>query len=94
MTQQKITVSQLESFLFNDAEILRGNTGHSEYRGYVFSLLIGNQASLWQIPSEGRHAHSGVSGFPGTTKRERKRNRKQHGIFVIRGQRERVIEKI
>ena len=40
MAQDKITLSQLESFLWGAADILRGSMDASEYKDYVFGFLF------------------------------------------------------
>jgi hypothetical protein len=37
---RRITRSEPESYLDNADDILRGNAGHSEFRGYVFSSAL------------------------------------------------------
>ena len=37
---RRMTQAELGSFLETAADILRGNVDHSEFRGYVFSLLF------------------------------------------------------
>lgn len=37
---RRMTQGELESYLDKAADILRGNTDHSEFRGYVFALLF------------------------------------------------------
>ena len=37
---RRMTQSELEGYLEKAANILRGNTDHSEFRGYVFALLF------------------------------------------------------
>jgi type I restriction enzyme M protein len=42
---EKVTLQQLESFLWETADILRGNMDSSEFKDYIFGLKVANEVT-------------------------------------------------
>lgn len=51
---RRLTQSELDGFLEKAADILRGNVDHSEFRGYVFSLLFFKRISDVYVEEVGK----------------------------------------
>lgn len=47
----KISLSQLEKFLFQAADVLRGSMEASEYKEFIFGMELIDQSRGWGLPS-------------------------------------------
>ena len=76
MTQEKITLSQLEGFLFKSADILRGKMDASEFKEFIFGLLFIKRLSDEFRPQartaapEGLRSHHGPGFVEGAARRQ------------------------